>query len=124
MIISIVIPVYNGAATIGALVDRLIDVLDAYSLQIVLVNDGSADRSDEVCRALQANFLEQVVYIRLARNFGEHNAVMAGLHRAVGDHVVIMDDDFQNPPEEVVRLIDHACTHNYDVVYTRYPRRR
>jgi undecaprenyl-phosphate 4-deoxy-4-formamido-L-arabinose transferase len=124
MIISIVIPVYNGAATIGALVNRLIDVLDAYSLQIVLVNDGSADRSDEVCRALQANFPEQVVYIRLAKNFGEHNAVMAGLHRAAGDHVIIMDDDFQNPPEEVVRLIDYACTYNYDVVYTRYPQRR
>jgi glycosyltransferase involved in cell wall biosynthesis len=124
MIISIVIPVYNGAATIGALVGRLIDVLDAYSLQIVLVNDGSADRSDEVCRALQANFPEQVVYVKLAKNFGEHNAVMAGLHRAAGDYVVIMDDDFQNPPEEVVRLIDYACTHDDDVVYTRYPRRR
>src|SRR5262249_3368584 len=62
--------------------------------------------------------------IKLARNFGEHNAVMAGLHHAVGDYVGIMDDDFQNPPEEVVRLVDHACTHNYDVVYTRYTRRR
>jgi glycosyltransferase involved in cell wall biosynthesis len=124
MMISIVIPVYNGEATIGALVGRLIDVLDVYTLQIVLVNDGSADRSDEVCRALQANFPEQVVYLKLAKNFGEHNAVMAGLHRAVGEHVVIMDDDFQNPPEEVVRLIDHACTHNYDVVYTCYPQRR
>jgi undecaprenyl-phosphate 4-deoxy-4-formamido-L-arabinose transferase len=123
MIISIVIPVYNGAATIGALVHRLVDVLDAYSPQIVLVNDGSADRSDEVCRALQADFPEQVVYVKLAKNFGEHNAVMAGLHRATGDHVVIMDDDFQNPPEEVVRLVDHACAHDYDVVYTRYPRR-
>jgi undecaprenyl-phosphate 4-deoxy-4-formamido-L-arabinose transferase len=122
MIISIVIPVYNGAATIGELVTRLIDVLGTYSLQIVLVNDGSPDHSDEVCRRLQAKFPEQLVYVKLAKNFGEHNAVMAGLHYVSGDYVVIMDDDFQNPPEEVVRLIDHACTHNFDVVYTHYPR--
>lgn len=121
MNISIVIPVYNGAATIEPLVNRLIDEIGMNSLQIVLVNDGSPDRSDEVCRAIQANFSEQVVYIKLAKNFGEHSAVMAGLHHARGDYVVIMDDDFQNPPEEVSRLIDYACTHDHDVVYTHYP---
>jgi undecaprenyl-phosphate 4-deoxy-4-formamido-L-arabinose transferase len=123
MNISIVIPVYNGAATIGALVDRLIDVLGTNALQVVLVNDGSPDRSDEVCRALRGKYAEQVTYVRLARNFGEHNAVMAGLHRARGDYVVIMDDDFQNPPEEVSRLVEHAFNNDYDVVYTYYPRR-
>jgi undecaprenyl-phosphate 4-deoxy-4-formamido-L-arabinose transferase len=102
----------------------LIDALGANSLQIVLVNDGSPDDSDSVCRALQAKHSETVAYIRLSRNFGEHNAVMAGLHHARGDYVVIMDDDFQNPPEEVCRLVDYACDHDYDVVYTRYPQRR
>jgi undecaprenyl-phosphate 4-deoxy-4-formamido-L-arabinose transferase len=124
MVISIVIPVYNGAATIGDLVDRLIDVLSTNTLQIVLVNDGSADQSDLACRALYVRYPETVTYVNLSKNFGEHNAVMAGLRHARGDYVVIMDDDFQNPPEEVTRLIDHACAHGYDIVYTRYPRKQ
>jgi glycosyltransferase involved in cell wall biosynthesis len=120
MQISIVIPVYNGAATIAPLVDRLVDVLGAHALQIVLVNDGSPDPSDAVCRALYVRFPQIITYVKLARNFGEHNAVMAGLRLARGDYVVIMDDDLQNPPEEVIRLIEHACQHGYDIVYTYY----
>ncbi len=118
---SIVIPVYNGERTIRPLVDRLIDELGSDSLEIVLVNDGSRDDSDLVCRSLQAERPETIVYLELARNFGEHNAVMTGLRHAKGDYVVIMDDDFQNPPEAVPRLIRHASNHDYDVVYTYYP---
>jgi glycosyltransferase involved in cell wall biosynthesis len=118
MQISIVIPVYNSAATIGPLVARLIDILGTNALQIVLVNDGSSDNSDASCRSLYHRFAETVTYVRLAKNFGEHNAVMAGLQHAHGDYVVIMDDDFQNPPEEVIRLIEHAYGHEYDIVYT------
>ena len=124
MVISIVIPVFNGAATIGDLVNRLIDVLSTNTLQIVLVNDGSADQSDRACRALYLRYPETVTYINLSKNFGEHNAVMAGLRHARGDYVIIMDDDFQNPPEEVTRLIEYACTHGYDIVYSRYPRKQ
>ncbi len=123
MIVSIVIPVYNSAGTIGALVDRLIAALGVDALHVVLVNDGSSDDSDAACRALSARYPGTITYVRLARNFGEHNAVMAGLHHARGDYVVIMDDDLQNPPEEVIRLIDHACAHGYDVVYTYSPRK-
>lgn len=120
---SVVIPVYNGARTIGPLVDRLVEVLDRDGLQIVLVNDGSPDHSDSVCRALQTRYPEHVEYVRLSKNFGEHNAVMAGLHHARGDHVVVMDDDFQNPPEEVRGLVAYAREFDYDVVYTRYDRK-
>jgi undecaprenyl-phosphate 4-deoxy-4-formamido-L-arabinose transferase len=118
VLISIVIPVYNGARTIGPLVGRLVEVLPVTTLQIVLVDDGSLDASDEVCRALSARYAGVVTYVKLGRNFGEHNAVMAGLWHARGDYAVIMDDDFQNPPEEVGRLIDHAVRHGHDVVYT------
>jgi undecaprenyl-phosphate 4-deoxy-4-formamido-L-arabinose transferase len=124
MQVSIVIPVYNGAQSIGPLVERLIDILGTNALQIVLVNDGSPDKSDDVCRSLYARFPETVTYVKLAKNFGEHNAVMAGLQHARGDYVVIMDDDFQNPPEEVIRLIEHAYAYNYDVVYTYFARKR
>jgi undecaprenyl-phosphate 4-deoxy-4-formamido-L-arabinose transferase len=122
MTITIVIPVYRGANSIGPLVHRLIDILgrSPYGLQIVLVNDGSPDNSHEVCLDLHTEFPDIVTYLKLARNFGEHRAVMAGLNHAGGDYVVIMDDDFQNPPEEVTRLIDHAVKYNYDVVYTYY----
>jgi len=121
---SIVIPVYNSEPTIGPLVDRLVGELGADALQIVLVNDGSRDGSDGICRARVRAYPGVVTYVRLARNFGEHNAVMAGLHHAHGDHVVIMDDDFQNPPEEVRRLIEHARAGDYDVVYARYEAKR
>ncbi|MGE3818059.1 MAG: glycosyltransferase family 2 protein [Isosphaeraceae bacterium] len=123
MKISVVIPVYNGARTIGPLIDRLKKASGARDLQIVLVNDGSPDESDAVCREIQARYPGSVVYVKLAKNFGEHNAVMAGLHHATGDHVVIMDDDFQNPPEEVFRLVNHAVLHDLDVVYSRYARK-
>ena len=119
--LSIVIPVYNGAESIGELVEAL-DALDiAGGHEIVLVNDGSPDNSLEVCRALIGRTRAPITLVDLARNFGEHNAVMAGLWHARGDYAVIMDDDFQNPPEEVARLIEHASRHGYDVVYTFSP---
>jgi glycosyltransferase involved in cell wall biosynthesis len=122
MQVSIVIPVCKGAKSIGPLVDRLVDILGTHALQIVLVNDDSPDNSDEVCRSLHARHLETITYVKLAKNFGEHNAVMAGLQHARGDYVVIMDDDFQNPPEEVIRLIEYAHAYQYDVVYTYFAR--
>lgn len=121
--LTILIPVYNGAVTIGPLVSRLIDVYGPTDLQIVLVNDGSRDNSDEVCLGLAKGHPSIVTYLNLARNFGEHNAVMAGLNHAVGDHVVIMDDDFQNPPEDVAALVDEAKRHNHDVVFSYYARK-
>ena len=120
MLITIVIPVYNGAGTIKGLVDKLVACLSGQALQIVLVNDGSMDNSREVCHALSREYGTVVTFIDLARNFGEHNAVMAGLHYADGDYVVIMDDDFQNPPEEVPLLVREAVEHNCDIVYTWY----
>jgi undecaprenyl-phosphate 4-deoxy-4-formamido-L-arabinose transferase len=89
-------------------------------LAIILVTDGSPDNSGEVCRALLPTARVPLVYVEHARNYGEHNAVMTGLRHARGDYVITMDDDLQNPPEEVVRLYDHARLGNWDVVYTRY----
>lgn len=118
--LSIVVPVYNGAATVGALVDALSALRPEGGIEIVLVNDGSPDNSGEVCRAIAARATVPLTYVEHARNFGEHNAVMTGLRHARGDYVITMDDDLQNPPEEVVRLYDHARLGRFDVVYTRY----
>lgn len=124
MLITIVIPVYNGSQTIGRLADELISDLYPGNIQLVLVNDGSLDNSDEVCRRISKKYQNIVTYINLSRNFGEHNAVMAGLNYAYGDYVVIMDDDFQNPPSEVVKLIDKALKGNYDIVYSYYEKKQ
>jgi len=98
---SIIIPVYRGELTIKPLVERLFAVLGDGLHQVVLVNDFSPDNSDAVCRDLHRQYAPRLTYLSLGRNFGEHNAVMAGLNHATGDYMVIMDDDFQNPPEEV-----------------------
>ncbi|HEV7266623.1 MAG TPA: glycosyltransferase family 2 protein [Falsiroseomonas sp.] len=118
--LSIVVPVYRGAATVAALVEALSQLRPAGGLEIILVNDGSPDNSGEVCRALQKTATVPLTYIEHARNFGEHNAVMTGLRHVRGSYVITMDDDLQNPPEEVLRLYDHARLGGWDVVYTRY----
>ena len=90
----------------------------------MLVNDGSKDNSHQVCEEIFHKYPNVVTYLRLARNFGEHNAVMAGLRHAVGDYAVIMDDDFQNPPEEVTRLVQEAERGDFDVVYSFYDEKK
>src|ERR1700722_13136559 len=118
--LSIVVPVYRGAATVGRLVAELSALAPIGGIEIVLVNDGSPDDSDAVCRGLLETATVPLTYVEHARNFGEHNAVMTGLRHARGAYVITMDDDLQNPPEEVLRLFNHARNGGWDVVYTRY----
>ena len=136
--LSIVIPVYRGAATIGRLVACLEQALSATGggngappprdpeqardLEIVLVNDGSPDDSGVVCRDL-ARTRAHLKVVDLARNFGEHNAVMAGLNHCTGDVAVILDDDFQNPPSEVEKLVA-AIDAGHDCAWSRYEQKQ
>ncbi len=122
--ISVVIPVYNGADSITAVVERVRTTFADRALQIVLVNDGSRDHSEEVCNELHRTFPNQVEFIQLARNFGEHNAVICGLNHARGNFVAVMDDDAQNPPEEIPRMLEFLQDNNLDVVYGRYRERK
>lgn len=122
--LSIVVPVYRGAATIRQLVDALSSLHPAGGLEVVLINDGSPDNSGDICRDLLSTARVPLVYIEHARNYGEHNAVMTGLRHARGDFVITMDDDLQNPPEEVTKLYDHARLQGWDVVYARYAVKR
>jgi len=118
--LSIVIPVYNGAASIAELVRALEELRIEGGHEIILVNDGSPDDSLDVCCALVDGASVPITLIRLARNYGEHNAVMAGLRHASGAHVITMDDDLQNPPEEVERLLAFARESRKEVIYTFY----
>jgi undecaprenyl-phosphate 4-deoxy-4-formamido-L-arabinose transferase len=118
--LSIVIPVYNGADSVGELVAALEELDIPGGHEIVLVVDGSPDNSLAVCQALVAKAKIPITLIDHARNYGEHNAVMTGLRHTRGAHVINMDDDLQNPPEEVARLLAHAQETGADVIYTYY----
>lgn len=122
--LSIVIPVFNGGGTIGPLVEELQTVFAGQNFEVVLVNDGSADNSEEVCLALATGGQGAVSLVQLNRNFGEHNAVLAGLERSRGRFVGILDDDGQNPPAELLRLFDHIRATGADVVYGRYVKKQ
>jgi len=122
--VSIVIPVYNGEHTIKLLIIKLFEELVSLpELEIVLVNDGSpSDDSVKVCSELALSD-PRIKFIDLSMNFGEHNAVMAGLNHCTGSYAVIMDDDFQNPPSEVIKLIN-KIKDGYDVVFSRYDKKK
>ncbi len=122
--LSVVIPVYRGADSIGELVDALAGLRIAGGHEVILVNDGSPDNSAEVCRRLAARTDLPVTFVNLSRNFGEHNAVIAGLRHIRGDYVITMDDDLQNPISEVVKLFEHARAGGWDVVYTYYDQKQ
>ena len=122
MKLSICIPVYNGADTIGKLVEKLQETFKIYEVEIVMANDGSRDNSSEVCQKLVENY-SNCRFIDLRRNNGEHNAVMCTLNYCTGDYAVIIDDDLQNPPEEILKLLEEIQK-GYDVVYSKYHQKK
>jgi glycosyltransferase involved in cell wall biosynthesis len=119
--LSFVVPMYNSAETIGALVQEIERLTVEDGHEIVLVDDGSADRTVEICRELVRRASRvPITLVEHARNFGEHNAVLSGWRQARGAHLVNLDDDGQNPPDEAVRLWQHAVRERLDVVYGDY----
>ena len=123
--LSIVIPVYNGASSIERLVRELAKLNVEGGVEVVMVNDCSPDNSWEIIQRLVHEAPMPIVAVDLARNFGEHNAVMAGYAACNGRWIINIDDDFQNPPSEVVKLLRYAQANpQYDVVYTKYERKR
>ncbi|MBI4346357.1 MAG: glycosyltransferase family 2 protein [Elusimicrobia bacterium] len=114
--VSVVVPVFNGERSLVALVDRLVPVLDAAAdrYEILLVNDGSSDGSWD--RIGELSRRPGVIGIDLMRNFGQHNALLAGIRAATMDRIVTMDDDLQHRPEDVPLLLD-KLERGADVVY-------
>ena len=117
MKVSVVIPVYNGSDTLPLLVDEVGQVLQGITdeFELVLVNDGSPDQSWEVISNL-AQAHSWVRGIDLMRNYGQHNATLCGIREARYEVIVIMDDDLQNPPREIPKLLE-KLDEGYDVVY-------
>jgi undecaprenyl-phosphate 4-deoxy-4-formamido-L-arabinose transferase len=115
--VTVVIPVYGGAATLPELVSQLNAVFTANSIraEIELVNDASPDESWEcICKIVAAT--PNVRGINLMRNYGQHNALLCGIRMASGEIIVTMDDDLQHPPAEVPALLSELAK-GYDVVY-------
>lgn len=120
-LISFVIPCYRSAQTITGVVDEISTTMarmQGYDYEIVLVNDSSPDDTFKVIRHL-AETDSRITGVNLARNFGQHAALMAGYELTRGDIVVSLDDDGQTPADQVGRLID-AIEAGSDVVYARY----
>ena len=121
--LSVVVPVYNEAAGLRALHERLIalarSLRQRYGLatEVVYVDDGSADDTLAIARALTAEALD-IQVVSLSRNFGKEAALMAGLDHARRGAVLFMDGDGQHPPTLVEKLVGHWIDDGYDVVYT------
>jgi undecaprenyl-phosphate 4-deoxy-4-formamido-L-arabinose transferase len=122
--LSFVIPLYNSAATIASLVHDIETLQVEGGHEVILVNDGSADSTTEVCRDLVRTARIPITLVEHARNFGEHNAVLTGWRHAQGSYIVNLDDDGQNPPSDAVRLWQHASREGLDVVFGHYEVKR
>lgn len=122
--ISILIPVYNSEK----IVDKTVTILLAefrklpYHHEIILVNDGSPDNSWQVIQKI-AQSTPTVKAINLLKNYGQHTAVFCGMGYATGDYLVTMDDDLQNPPSEIIKLIQ-KIEEGHDVVFGRFPQKK
>jgi len=113
-----VVPVFNEEGNLSALMDRIRPVMSALKRpwEIILVDDGSRDRSLSILKGFTVH--PEVRVVELTRNYGQHAAILAGFSIVRGDIVVTLDADLQNPPEEIPRLIDAMEKGGYDVVGT------
>jgi undecaprenyl-phosphate 4-deoxy-4-formamido-L-arabinose transferase len=117
MSISVIIPVYNSEQSLPVLIDRLESVLNGscQTFEVILVNDSSCDGSWETIISLAERF-PWLQGINLMRNYGQHNALLCGIRQAKHEYIVTIDDDLQNPPEEIPHLLSRL-EEGYDVVY-------
>lgn len=125
MKISYVIPCYCSAKTIESVVQEIkekMQTIQDYVYEIILINDSSPDNTFDVIKELCKKD-NNIKGIGLAKNFGQHAALMAGFHQVTGDIIVCLDDDKQTPADEVDKLID-KIEEGYDVVYASYGNKR
>ncbi|GGS81416.1 glycosyl transferase [Planobispora rosea] len=118
MSVSVVIPCYRSEKTLPVLAQRIVSVLQGMSVrhEVILVVDGSPDGTWGVAKSL-ARRLDAVRAVRLSRNYGQHNALIAGIREAKFDVIVTMDDDLQHPPEQIPLLLAALEGDRLDLVY-------
>lgn len=115
--VSVIVPVYNSAPTLATLIERLSAAFEQWGLvhEAILVNDGSRDDSWEQIVRLSRRY-PLLRGINLMRNYGQHNALLAGIRQARYETIVTIDDDLQHPPEEIIKLL-RKLSEGFDVVY-------
>ena len=124
MNLSIVIPVYNSESIVSRLIEEIENAIKSYNLEfeVVLINDCSADDSWEMIKKLskKKNFIKE---ISLKNNYGQHNAISAGLNYTEGKFIVLMDDDLQHDPRYIVKIFN-VLNKGYDSCYVKYIKRK
>ena len=123
--VSFVIPCYCSALTIENVVNEIqgtMEKMQSYTYEIILVNDCSPDNTFEVIEELCGKY-SNICGVNLAKNFGQHGALMAGFHQVTGDVLVCLDDDGQTPANEVYKLLEEI-ENGQDVVYARYEHKK
>jgi len=117
---SVVIPVYNSESIIEETVRQVREffMFKKLNYEIILVNDGSHDSSWEKISKL-ASLFKEVIALNLLKNYGQHHANLCGFRISIGEYIITMDDDLQNPPTEIYKLID-TVQQGYDLVIGRY----
>ena len=123
---SIVVPVYNSQKTLEELCSRIEQTMYALQVtwQIILVNDHSSDGSWSIIKALKDKYADKLTAINLAKNFGQHKALLCGFQFSTGDFIITIDDDLQFFPEDIPLLIDKGRETNADLVYGWYQNSR
>jgi undecaprenyl-phosphate 4-deoxy-4-formamido-L-arabinose transferase len=115
--ISITIPIYNEEKNIPSLLSRLMPVLDSLKneYEVIFVDDGSRDGSMDLLKQAVQKYPQKIRIIELARNFGQHPALLAAFRYASGKHIITLDADLQNPPEEIPKILEQL-EKGFDVV--------
>ena len=119
---SVVIPVFNSELALEQLFQDLTTVFTSLQkkAQYIFVDDGSSDKSWEELKKLKEQGSENVIIVRLSKNYGQSNATFCGLELAEGEYVITIDDDSQHPPQEIPKLINAINVGGYDIVYGGY----
>lgn len=119
IIYSVIVPIFNSAESLEELVHRIKNTLESYqdTYEIILIDDGSNDDSWEVISQLKKENNALLKTICFTKNFGQHNAVLCGIEKAIGHYIITIDDDLQVPPEEISKLIAASKTTQADLIY-------
>jgi glycosyltransferase involved in cell wall biosynthesis len=119
---SVVIPVFNSEATLKELYHRITRVFENLdkSYEVIFVEDCGTDNSWHVIENLKENDPSHIIGIKFSKNVGQHNAILCGLNYVSGEFVITIDDDLQNLPEDIPKLIDERAASNSELVYGYY----
>ncbi|PIE81841.1 MAG: hypothetical protein CSA11_02935 [Chloroflexi bacterium] len=117
---SAIIPVYNSEQIVGMTIDRTVAFFESqqWTYEIILVNDGSPDNSWQIIQK-KAKENPSIIAINLLKNYGQHTALYCGLQQSCGKYMITLDDDLQNPPEEIIHLVTKA-EEGHDLVFGRF----